>query len=338
MTVLKQPILVNLAVVFFNICINAVVATLLPRVSLLFFGDPIPGIVAGGGWILSVRLTPSWDASYTVAGLLLFCLFSASLVKKADRAWIAGAVSGLFAGSLFLLNTSSMLVSLPWIGYLLMGRPLRPKRMLAYCGALLAVFALFGAAWILRNDLQLGAPVLRTNLGMTLYASNNDCAQPSLIDEERQGCYGKHHPNEGASEAHLLGTFGEVKYDRKRIADARNWMITHRRRFVELTVQRYRDFWFPPTELHPFSAYLISIATAVSILGLVLMAWHRQRIILFVVPVLWLYPLMYYVVVSDIRYRYPVLWISLLAAGYAAHAISQFTRDRLLSSSSWAGE
>src|SRR4051794_32314095 len=41
-TLLKLPILVKLAVVFLNICINALVAALLPRVSLLFFGDPIP--------------------------------------------------------------------------------------------------------------------------------------------------------------------------------------------------------------------------------------------------------------------------------------------------------
>ena len=29
-----------------------------------------------------------------------------------------------------------------------------------------------------------------------------------------------------------------------------------------------------------------------------------------------LYPPLYYVVVSDVRYRYPVLWITLLAAGF----------------------
>jgi hypothetical protein len=29
-----------------------------------------------------------------------------------------------------------------------------------------------------------------------------------------------------------------------------------------------------------------------------------------------IYPLMYYIVVSDLRYRTPVLWLSLLPAGY----------------------
>jgi len=46
------------------------------------------------------------------------------------------------------------------------------------------------------------------------------------------------------------------------------------------------------------------------------MAYLREPIVLFMLGVLAIYPVMYYVVVSDARYRYPVLWISLLAAGY----------------------
>jgi len=41
-----------------------------------------------------------------------------------------------------------------------------------------------------------------------------------------------------------------------------------------------------------------------------------ERRHLFVLFVLFIYPLMYYVVVSDVRYRLPVLWLSLLPAGY----------------------
>jgi len=35
--------------------------------------------------------------------------------------------------------------------------------------------------------------------------------------------------------------------------------------------------------------------------------------VLFVLAV---YPPIYYVVVSDVRYRYPVLWLTFLSAGY----------------------
>jgi hypothetical protein len=36
----------------------------------------------------------------------------------------------------------------------------------------------------------------------------------------------------------------------------------------------------------------------------------------FVLAVGAIYPLMYYIVVSDVRYRYPILFLSLLSAGY----------------------
>jgi hypothetical protein len=49
---------------------------------------------------------------------------------------------------------------------------------------------------------------------------------------------------------------------------------------------------------------------------------RRERATLFVLFVLLIYPLMYYIVVSDLRYRAPVLWLSLLPAGYFVFIIS----------------
>jgi hypothetical protein len=43
---------------------------------------------------------------------------------------------------------------------------------------------------------------------------------------------------------------------------------------------------------------------------------HRQRITFFILGVWLLYPPVYYVMVSMDRYRYPILWTSLLPAGY----------------------
>jgi hypothetical protein len=65
--------------------------------------------------------------------------------------------------------------------------------------------------------------------------------------------------------------------------------------------------------------YIIWLATALSIPGLIVMARRREPVILFVAAVLLIYPLAYYFVVTDVRYRYPVLWLSLLPAGYVAH-------------------
>jgi hypothetical protein len=326
----KQLSLVTLVASLSNICANALVAGWLPRISLLFYGDALPGIVGGVLWLFSVRLMPSWDASYTAAGLVLFCVFSARWAKSNERTALAGAISGLFAGFLFLLNNSSMLASLPWIGFLLARRTRPLKRAaVAYICAVVAVFWAVALVWIFRNDRELGAPVLRTNLGMTLYVSNNDCAQSSLIENERQGCYQTHHPNEGMNEAQLLRNLGEVAYDRKRTADAANWIHTHPFRFLQLTLQRFRDFWFPPADKHGFSAHVIWLITALSGPGLILMARNRQPVTPFAGAVLLIYPLMYYLVVSDVRYRYPVLWVSVLSAGYSVRSFTWLTKSHM---------
>ena len=46
------------------------------------------------------------------------------------------------------------------------------------------------------------------------------------------------------------------------------------------------------------------------------MARNRVPVTIYVLPVLGFYPLMYYIVIADVRFRYPVLWLSLLPAGY----------------------
>jgi hypothetical protein len=309
--ILGNPNLVTWAATICNIVVNAVTAALLPQVAVVLFDDAFPGVVASVACLAAMQLMPAWDTGYTVAGLMLFCLFAASGKRNtAGR----GALAGLAAGMLALLNPASLLVTLPWIAWLLGRR--KSMAVVRYCGAFLATLCLVVSLWLLRNNVQLGAPVLRTNFGMSVYASNNDCASASLVEDERGDCYQRHHPNTSREEAQLVRALGEVAYDRKRTADAMNWMVSHPDRFRHLTLGRVREFWFPSSGGHPYTAAVVWLITGLSIPGLVLMAWRRERAIYFLLAVLLVYPLMYYVVVTDMRYRYPILWISALAAGY----------------------
>ena len=77
---------------------------------------------------------------------------------------------------------------------------------------------------------------------------------------------------------------------------------------------------------YPYTTAVVWLITGLSVPGLVLMAWRCERATYFL-AVLLVYPLMYYVVVTDMRYRYPILWISALAAGYAA----SFCKSRIRS-------
>lgn len=320
MKVLSAPF-VPLAATLGNIFANALTAAWLPRISILFYRDSRPGIAASVFWILAVQLMPSWDVSYTVAALILFCLLTASTIKK--NKLIPAIAAGLLVSALFLLNPSSMLIVMTWVAYLCVFRRASVKQTILYFAVVIMMLAVVIFSWSLRNYEQLGHFIVRSNLGMTLYASNNDCASPSLNEEEHTGCYLSHHPNMSLHEAQTLHTLGEVEYDRRRTADAKEWMRSHPEKFVHLTAARLRDFWFPAQANHPLKSVLIWVATIFSVPGLIWMAYRRERITLFILASLLIYPLMYYIVVSDVRYRYPVLWLSLLPAGYFIDSVVQ---------------
>jgi hypothetical protein len=312
--VFRVPEIVVFIATLGNIIANAVTANLIWRISGLFFNDLRVGLVAAIFWILSSQLTPSWDVGYTVTTLLIFCLLTARTISG-RRFVISGTGAGLLAGALFLFNPSTILISMPWLGWLAYKHRASRKQTVSYCCLVIAVLCLTGATWGVRNQEQLGTFVIRTNLGMTLYASDNDCARPSLIASEANNCYQAHHPNTSIEEAQLLEKLGEVNYDHVRKHDAEDWMRSHPIPLLRLTLARVRDFWFPIADKHLFQSAVIWICTVLSIPGLILMVRKRSDVTLFVGFVLLIYPLMYYIVVSDVRYRLPVLWLSLLSAG-----------------------
>ncbi len=312
---LKDPVIVGRTALAANIGMNALAAVLLPRVSLVMFKDRTPGVFASVLWLVATKPMPAWDAAWTVTGLMLFCLLSASTMRPGKDTVRGNALAGLIAAALALLNPASLLISLPWIAYLVVTR-WGTFHATRYCGVLLAMLCLVLSAWMLRNDFRLGSMVLRTNFGMSVYASNNDCAAPSLAEADREGCYEAYHPNTSVREAQLLRILGEVAYDRKRTADTMAWIGSHRDRFLHLTMSRVRAFWFPDVEGDFYTAGAIWLITGLSIPGLILMSSRRRLVAFYLLAVSVIYPLLYYMVIADVRYRYPVLWISALAAGY----------------------
>lgn len=325
MRVFRTDSSVLLAVTSANIVVNALVAAWLPRLSVLFYKSVWPGAAASLLWLGMAQLMPAWDASYTLAALILFCLYTGKTIGH-QPCFVSAALAGLLAGTLFLLNPSSMLAFLPWMAFLVIHQKTSMRRTLGHSAVIIAVFTIIAFAWGARNKQQVGAFVARTNLGMTLYASNNDCAKPSLRAEELNNCHQAHHPNTNPREARLLRNMGEVAYDRLRMRDAKNWIETHPHRFAILTVKRIRDFWFPPLTGHPWKMMIVWFATLLSIPGYVLMAKRGLPTTRFAFVALLVYPLMYYIVISDVRYRYPVLWLTLLPAGYFLVQLPPFKR------------
>jgi hypothetical protein len=288
------------AAVILNVLLNAAIAAALPRLSQVFYQDDRPGIFAGALWIVSMRLMPQWDTTATIAGLVAFCL-----VSVGDR---LGLRSGLLGGALSLLNPAAALIFVPWAW--------RLRRGIRYLTIVGVTVAACNLPWIARNYRTFGAPVLRTNFGYTLYSSNNDCARSSLFANSATGCYELTHPAGNPAEALAMADLGEVRYDRLRTSDALEWIERHPARFRQLTLSRIREFWFPDPNIAPRAAYVMWLVTALSVPGIVWMIRRREPATVFTLIVWLLYPLMFYVVVSADRYRYPLYWTSLLPAGY----------------------
>jgi hypothetical protein len=259
---------------------------------------------------------------YTACGLMLFCVASHRIMSGSKRAVVKAALAGFPGALLMLLSPASLMAFGPWMLFRLWKQRLSVGRAFQCCTAFGAALVIGCAPWTIRNSVQLGELVfVRDDFGLAVYSCNNDCALPNWMDKVSPGCRA-YHPIASPEEARLVVEMGEVKYNASRLRIAMSWIHNHPRRFLELTSARFIQFWFPPSE--------ISIAgiTAVSLIGLLWMASGRLPVAAYFSAVLLAYPPVYYLVCSDVRYRYPILWISLLCAGYLLHRLAEWWKHR----------
>jgi len=309
------------AVLVANLIANALAAALLPQVSSVLWGTPNPGIAGGVLSIAASQFLAGWDANFTHLGLILFFLGATRLVVATGGIVWRAALAGAALGALFLLNQVVLLAAIPWIAFLLVTRHFQLRETLRFLVPFALAALLVILPWIIRNFRMWGEFVTRTNLGIALYTSNNDCAEPSLAQELRNGCFSALHPESNVVEAALMKSMGEPAYDRLRREQALAWMRSHPRRLLRLTLGRIAYFWFPVPTPPRRATYMIWIITLLSIPGFLLMLYRRLPAAAVFAAIFLLFPLLYYVVVSEERYRLPILWLSCLAAGYLLTAI-----------------
>jgi len=233
----------------------------------------------------------TWEASY--AGLALVLL---TIAYKKSRP----AVFGLACGLTILVISSAALLAAVWLA-------MRKKKL----AALVAVLTLL--PWTARNMLVMGSPIWgRDNLGLELDVANNDCAAPKFTVNRHSGCFEARHPNTNPAEAAKVIEEGEVAYNSRKLREAVTWMSQNPARFASLTAERIRLFWFPE-----IGSSLLTLITLLGFAGAaVLFKQNREAFWNLAIPLI-VYPPVYYLTQNFPRYRYPILWISFLLAGYA---------------------
>jgi hypothetical protein len=249
-----------------------------------------------------------FETTYVGAMLAGILILSAMLFRGARvSAWLYGAAWG----SIFLFAPVSATIFASFLALWWW-----EKRHTIAVLKIVAAAALVVLPWMVRNYNQLGAVFwIRDNFGLELHVSNNPRARPLAVDNLRPG---SDHPYDSKVEAARLKSMGEVEYYRDRGAKAMTWIHANPKRFGEITAARMWYFWFPKLKRWPQTLFA-GVTTLMSVLGLWTARRNRLTVAWRLLGTVWLiYPLPYYLVQADSRYRYPIYSFGIVLACFWA--------------------
>jgi hypothetical protein len=307
---------------------------LIPVVMQALGTSLLTGLIASLIAVFSVRRVWTWEANYV--GLLL--LVATFLACRYYRATLdTGTRTGLLrspAGIAVLLGGvwSAILLTGPsagsvWLTWIVLGAWLsrRHGRPYAWIPALLVPVILL-APWEFRNYKVFHTIIpVRSPLGLELRVSNNPCAKVTLWETINMHCYP--HPDSDIAEAQKFLAVGEVAYNRQEMREAVGWVRANPRQALVLWRKRFRLFWLPRPE-DRIAAWTIDLATALSLVGLFVLARANRPGAVLCSVFLVVYPLVYYLSLALDRYRYPILWVTSGLAAVGCSALLQWAFQR----------
>src|ERR1700730_9884684 len=304
-----------------NLVFITVQMALLPLLSFRLGLGVLPGLAGAMLGILLPNYTVDfvWEFLLVVMELILLCLFTHKILGAPRFSWRVLIVGALW-GVAMLTNPVTVLVLAAWtVSALLSSGRGERRATITICASIFGLAVLVCAPWIVRNRVRFGAFFfIRDNMGLELSVSNNDCASATLLKNLESGCQGIVHPSRNYEITERIVEMGEYQFNRMQLHQALVWIAGHPKRFASLTAQRFLLFWFPVKGLAPFRRYpsFVWVTTLFSIFGLIRLWTRSRRAVWFLGGAMFVYPLVYYIVQFEPRYRDPIMWISLLLAGY----------------------
>lgn len=248
-----------------------------------------------------------WESALTT--LLLTWLIWLAMNFDRPRGWWAWAGWGLLWGVAALANPAVLAVLPVGVGWVVLR--LRRQRVgwIARLGALVVVLVLTVLPWELRNHRRLHRWIpLRDNFWLEVYVGNNWKTLHGWPDDR--------HPTDTPAEWAAFQQLGEVRYMDLKREQALAFIHHHPVIYLRLVVRRILNTWtgywnFAPAYLaeEPYDRWNIFFATPLSLLALtgLVVAW-RQRIegSGLLLAVFAVYPVVYYLTHSAMRYRHPI--------------------------------
>ena len=294
---------------------------LFPVFSRILGMGTLNGVVGATIWIVAKpRFVYRFEEFYAAILIAVACCIYRRFLDLNPRcshraAWALGTVMGL---SILIVPPAGPIFAV-WVCWEIWRR--RTAFLKESLLPLILLPVLIIAPWTIRNYRVFHQVIpVRDDFGLELSVSNNDCAQFGIQENIMSGCFDSLHPNHNASEARKVLALGEPKYNELRLRQARHWIGTHPRRFIQLSALRFVAFWMPSeTEtIHyagtgrPLERLVIYLMTLLSAAGLVVLYRQDTKSAAVCMSCLMFFPLVYYIVEFEYRYRYPILWVSFL--------------------------
>jgi hypothetical protein len=292
------------------------------------------GYIAAGFWALAPLSGYSgvvyfWDTS--LYALTLVLLMWATLRLRADLPAPVWAGYGVFAGLTLLLDPAHSLAWLVALTALTYVRRFRWRRV----AVAVATTVVTIAPWCVRNSLVLHRPTyIRAYVGYELLRGLTG-------DPFDRGTALASNPGRNEAELSSFKELGETAYMRSRGAES--WSLLLRRPFgavVRQTMRRIFVYWtgtsgirylYKPAGRFVWLKYLCyTLVGAFALFGIFTLAWSNLdvRLLTLAVAFLGIFPLPYYVALSDPRYRAPIepLCYVLAIVGFAPYIASRARR------------
>jgi 4-amino-4-deoxy-L-arabinose transferase-like glycosyltransferase len=286
--------------------------------------SPRSGVCAAWAWAFfppafEYSLVPISEAPFTAFFLILLLLFVLRLEEEAPlREW---AVFGLFAGLLVLFAPETLLVLIglaAWVYARQRRRGMPSTRWVAVAGLLFLVVL---TPWTVRNYRMFGKFIpLRSNAGAELYVGNQ---------EGSEGLSAKYlHPATNLYERESYRRMGEIAYVADRQEKAIRFITSHPGVFLELTATRFlfwwAGWWTAAVEsllqghlALPYRFVFYLLVSLLAYAGMRLCMAQKNRAWMPFLIVLAIYPLPYYIVHVNNRYRHPIEPLLVLLGCYA---------------------
>jgi len=280
---------------------------------------PIPGV------------SFKWEAVFVAVTFTAVAGLTGSLASGSarDNRWFLTAV--VWGVGLLL----SPVLLLPWLGWSCLLVHLSRHTIRWRNVAVIAFVPLLVISpWIIRNYRVFHHVFLiRDNLGLTLALSNNDCTSAWVKKDLRSGCLKSLNPYSNLLVAERVAREGEYQFNIDCLHDGLEWIKKNPTRFLALTLLRIRYFWFPPVEAEKTDVAVLNLCaiwglTFLSIPGLYLLYRRKRETCALLVTGIILYSPVYYLAQVELRYRYPILWISVFATAAVLYEM-KFPLQRL---------